>query len=586
MDVTGTVLSLLVRAATPIAARGAERTLVVQRMLKVLGVDAKAHHPAYEVAYLACVTSVLHGRSRAVARFFCDRYVRQAFVISAQKYDPERFRAEINSTFERNRETGEYGRLPSLERLYRYAADIEKSYDEIIDAKKAPEVRAQDRILDDLQAQVLRLAQAADKVPTPALKISPQSSGRESSARRTVFGADGWTSTLGRLYPDLSVLQFGRSHFPIWAHAASIQGRSGIDDLDAPLGRLDAEMQLSDKDYALGVCDDSSLRALNFDPAGRSEFDTYVERGGSRAFHNDTAYGFSRLRWDSDGSIKIDAHLTNYFTSVATSEVLEAEFLAAQAQDPSRPVSLRSLPRRAWLHRQVAAACENTLSPSSVPFDGRFRSAALSVSAVIILKRDDGSKCAFVLRRSEKVRTHAGMWHVVPSGIFSPVNRRWQDPRHEFSVKQAVFREYAEELFGYEDFEREGGESGLQVLRVPPVKRLCKAVEAGDVAVRYTGLSIPLLTLRPEFCVLIYIINPDWFASEVGRSQRTKNHRLQPNWEYLNIDGARHDSTQLDLDDDFNPSRWDRINPTSLVPNAAAALSLAARAARSIEAQS
>ncbi|MET8064539.1 hypothetical protein [Micromonospora sp. NPDC005313] len=52
---------------------------------------------------------------------------------------------------------------------------------------------------------------------------------------------------------------------------------------------------------------------------------------------------------------------------------------------------------------------------------------------------------------ASSVKTHPGFQHVFPSGILAPTSSRYGSERAEYSVKRAFLREFAEELFGYDD---------------------------------------------------------------------------------------------------------------------------------------
>ncbi|WP_167362453.1 hypothetical protein [Micromonospora saelicesensis] len=62
---------------------------------------------------------------------------------------------------------------------------------------------------------------------------------------------------------------------------------------------------------------------------------------------------------------------------MATSEMLEREFINVVSRRPDAVWSLRDFPRRAWLREQAGG---------SELFNGSHRAAALSVAAVVIVK--------------------------------------------------------------------------------------------------------------------------------------------------------------------------------------------------------
>ncbi|WP_148308167.1 hypothetical protein [Actinoplanes friuliensis] len=149
----------------------------------------------------------------------------------------------------------------------------------------------------------------------------------------------------------------------------------------------------------------------------------------------------------------------------------------------------------------------------------------------MIVADGKGGHTALLIPRSDKVLTHPGFVHVAPSGVFAPTEQHW---------------------------------------------RLLKAVGRKQVALRYCGISVPLLTLRPEIDVLIFVRDPEWFREEMRRARRKGLREFQPNWEYR----SARDVIWLRLKPDFTPYEDDVIDPARMVPHAAASLSLATRVAR------
>jgi hypothetical protein len=85
--------------------------------------------------------------------------------------------------------------------------------------------------------------------------------------------------------------------------------------------------------------------------------------------------------------------------------------------------------------------------------DGRYRSAALGVSTLTIVRvrnrTFDGYKL-FLSPRSCTVATQRRRYHVVPSGMFQPFipSDSGDLLQSQFSVAATVMREFVEELYG------------------------------------------------------------------------------------------------------------------------------------------
>ncbi|GIJ44269.1 hypothetical protein Val02_11550 [Virgisporangium aliadipatigenens] len=322
----------------------------------------------------------------------------------------------------------------------------------------------------------------------------------------------GWEPTLRALYPAYEPVRFGGRTFPV-----TVRPVPPGTDLDAVLGDLDPTPPPGFD--------------ASFDPRGAAEYRAYAAAPPRQGLHDGPTYAAVRVRDTADGP-RVDARPGSYFASLATAEALEREFVEALAADPDRPVPPADLPRRAWLHERLADPVR----------DGRFRAGALSVATTVLLPRP-GGHAALLVRRSWRVRTHPGFLHVAPAGILAPPDRsHW---REGFSVRQTVYREFAEELFGL-DLETTP-EAGL--LDSAPVRAL---LDGGAAELHLCGVSVPLLHLRPEICVLLRVHDP-----ALLRGTR--------NWEVGRV-------LELPLDEEFRP--LEDVTP-DLIPAAAGALRLA-----------
>jgi len=283
-----------------------------------------------------------------------------------------------------------------------------------------------------------------------------------------------------------------------------------------------------------------------------------------------------RLRRLDTGGVRIDCGLGRYFQSLATSETCDHEMMTALTEDPRQPVGLDALPRRAWLHQQVG-------DPVT---DGSRRAAAVSVATVVLMAAVDGGYHVLLTPRSGAVATHRFFNHVAPSGILAPLDWGSCPPAEEFSVRRNLLREYVEELYSGDEFQV-GEEPYHDVESEPEVVRLNAVLDSGDAGLYYTGVSVNLLTLRPELCTLLLVTDPGWLRREVGLARRSgRPWRLA--WEYLERDkehelpsGRRH-SHLLPLDEQLRPrgNAGEALNTDALIPNAAAAIALALPVAR------
>lgn len=374
-----------------------------------------------------------------------------------------------------------------------------------------------------------------------------------------VFGSRGWYRSLVDLYPHHRPLSYAGVDFPIWAKAADPEEWS---PLDRALGRLSGGEDPRQPSYP-----------EDFNPKGRSIYERKLATVNGETSFNGATYALDQIVFEG-GRFTVNAKHGTYFHSLATSEYLEEEFLAQLVDDPDRAITLADLDHRKDLHR--LAGDENVL------FDGRGRAAALSVAATVLVTEPDGTYSAILPRRSAKVETHPLLKHVAPSGIFAPISADRRDDPSEFSIRRCVLREYAEELFGYKDLEQGRGVLAEDVTSLRPVRALLEAENSGKVALRYCGVAVPLLTLRPEIYVLVFIMDPSWLDQEIHRSRDT-DHWFQLNWEYAT--SQKLDDVKFRLDADFEPLDRSTVQPTLMVPHAAAALHLCTSVARTMTAK-
>ncbi|MFD9084064.1 hypothetical protein [Streptomyces erythrochromogenes] len=398
-----------------------------------------------------------------------------------------------------------------------------------------------------------------DKAPSPTAEALSAKAERE-RARSAILGDAGVVETLRSLYPQHPLVELWGQTMPICAYPAA-----PTTDLETVLGRLHGSQLPEWAEYD-----------GEFDPIeGREAFDRYVERyrtsteAERRSFFPGSTYALHELRLGGDGGPRLDCKLGRYFTSLATSEDLDEELMAALAEDPGRPVPLERLDRRRWLHDRVGDPV----------VDGRHHSAAVSHGTVVMLAAGGGTYDVLLPHRSQHVATHSHFNHIAPSGIFAPQTEEPFPPGTEFSVERNFYREWVEEIYAADEHERPRFVGPPDPAGEPEVLRL-KAMLGTTAQLYYTGISVNLLTLRPEICLLLVIDDVDWLRQEL-RQRRP----FRFGWEYAQTPQAvRHRSTSqpghwsLRLDADLRPAGGRQLHPSYLVPNAAAALDLAVKA--------
>jgi hypothetical protein len=384
---------------------------------------------------------------------------------------------------------------------------------------------------------------------------------REKERARVLSGA-GVLSTLRNLYPDHGLTDLWSLTFPITTFPAP---RAEWHHIESPLGRTVGQLLPGRLDYS-----------DQWDPnEGRQAFDAsnlkYEQLNADRRrfFFSGSTFAFHALREEA-GGVRLDVALGRYFASHATSEDLDPEMMFALAKDPEKPVSLRALPRRSWLHQRV----------SDPVVDGQHRSGAISHATVVLIRNDAGGYKLLLPPRSDDVAAHAHFHHVAPSGILSPHSEETHPPAEEFSIERNFFREWVEELYAADEHERPPFVGPPDPAGEPEVLRL-KEVLGDSVELLYTGVSVNLLTLRPEICLLLLVKDPSWWPAE-SQIAAQSGRPVKLGWEYSDAPGKiRHQSPNqpdgafISLDENLQPPAGITLTPDFLVPNAAAAIALA-----------
>lgn len=577
MALIETAIGLLLKTAGQPVADSVVRREHVARLLVRVNLASDPPKSDFPSLYVYTLIEHCYGMPKATIDVFRDRYIRDAFIYSFSYDDWTRLSAELETVLTRNWEDGgEFGRLgpADLATLRQNFQGFTEKFHNLVDkSRTAAEARIEFKV-DQLSKQLGKWEKDLHASATPLRPAEVVSDPRftpDPRLENIVLRNDGWIKSLHQLYPDYPLIEIVGSTFPIWAEQAP---RGEWERLESPLGELDESLLPSYSAYNESIGAGGATFKRDYDPDGESEFNYNLRMADAKTRHNSGAFTYTGLRRDDQtGGLRLDARPGTYFDSVVTSEMLEREFINAQSEDPSSEVSIDLLQRRNYIRQNVTAA-----GSIDEVVDGRFRAAALSVAATIILVKPRGNHSALLVRRSDEVLTHRGFHHVAPSGILAPASPNWDDWLDEFSIERNVLREYAEELFGYEELEVGVNRYGAGLYHVPPIRRLLAAKDK-DVKIVYCGISIPLLTLRPEINVL-FLIDNSWFENEQGIARYADRKAFKLNWEYR-AGGGKSD-TKLSLDRDFNPIDPGGLTASTAVSNAAAAIRLSTTVAREI----
>lgn len=238
-----------------------------------------------------------------------------------------------------------------------------------------------------------------------------------------------------------------------------------------------------------------------------------------------------------------------------TSESLEWEIRRAmrKVKDSSNITTtelLQLLPLRKHLHNKVGNPVK----------DGTHRCAAVGVSTLIAYKKKSENMLILGTRGRQGQPLRYGCRHVIPSFYFRPAGS-WIDEC--FSVENNIYREYLGELYSYED-----SKLCIHPEKIMEDSRICylrHMIENQDAELRFTGIAINLLNLRPEICMLLLIRSEKWWK------EQGIDIKLNPEY----ISGDEHDIPDEDMryniqfEDDSK--LMDIVHPSKTSPPGAAA---------------
>jgi len=201
------------------------------------------------------------------------------------------------------------------------------------------------------------------------------------------------------------------------------------------------------------------------------------------------------LNFIRENPLKMRGALGHYFDMLATCASLENELRDAVAEGWMRA------PSRAQYHRHV--------EPKDAILRGTRRSAAIGIATLTVFN-DNGTYKAILARRSNKTAFDSGMYHVLPAMMFQPTTSDFSHPEHEWSIKHQVFREVLEEMFNMPE-ELDATEWDF-FYQHPAMVYLKELMDSRQAHLYVTGITLNLLTLRPEVSTLLLIREPKWYA--------------------------------------------------------------------------
>lgn len=242
-----------------------------------------------------------------------------------------------------------------------------------------------------------------------------------------------------------------------------------------------------------------ATRSLNNDG---EPFETYADAVGAldrpALFENRPIYRLLHADLSHPGGW-LELTIGCYFDAISVGEALAHEFAAA-TREHSQVTDMRRLPLR---------------SATGNPCDLSRRPASVAITTLTVRNAAPGGATFLVHWRDPAKVTHAaGMYQVMPVGIFQPADDSPASVRHDLDQWHSMVREFSEELLGgAEDYARLG--SPVDYERWDFYRRLTEARQAGNLRVSVLGVGVDPLTLVADI-LAVAVLDADFFDDVFG----------------------------------------------------------------------
>lgn len=291
--------------------------------------------------------------------------------------------------------------------------------------------------------------------------------------------------TLQKIYNDCNMVQLGGKTYPVVIYEGSKKVKYPFDILNDRNNLLEISSPLEYQNTEL-YHDFKKIIGPNI--------------------HYPDLYGFANegIQLDEYGKVEsFKARPRTYKETVYSSHILHYELWKTfQKLEQKLPSTLDALPMRKAIH----VGKRNT----EVLLSGCNRSCLCDICiAVIAYDSIENDYDIAVATRSTNVACHPGYLSIVPSGGFELYELETKQDRYNirknFKILSALFREYIEEIFGDECFEKPTGDDDLKRLyRNEHIKEMMDFI-GKMYFFEFLGTTIDLTSLRPTFSFVLRI---------------------------------------------------------------------------------
>jgi len=179
--------------------------------------------------------------------------------------------------------------------------------------------------------------------------------------------------------------------------------------------------------------------------------------------------------------------LGRYFDHLDIGEACAHEFTAGQLGllDPAEQ----------WIRAAVGDPCDPNRRPVN-----------LAISTLTLRFDRAAGEATFLMHRRdpEKVGHAAGLYQVLPTGVFQAADDAHWNLRNDFSLWRSMVREYAEEFLGEsEDYGAE--RASIDYDAWPFAARMKHGLDRGDIRAHVLGMGVDPLTLATDLLTVVVI---------------------------------------------------------------------------------
>jgi hypothetical protein len=319
----------------------------------------------------------------------------------------------------------------------------------------------------------------------------------------------------------------------------------------------------------------------------------------ARSLYDHSNYSMSRII-STKSKLTVDCCRGSYFGLIDTCYSLEWELLKKWRPMPSEEEANLENRYKAFDKNLKLRNRLNGRVIDPVRY-GTHRVAGLAVSGLIAYRGVDGKVRLLVKTRSTRgVAIYSGWHHVVPAGQMEPVSDPVAEIQNEDrgGVKFNFFREYLEELFSKEDPTGPKGPGRSSGSEMSPLdstyldsrlRLLQDLLKSGRAKLLLTGVTMNLLCLQPEICMLLYIDSTDWIAAHMSDDATAPHMKIRLNHEYAPPQDPGAEVTEQQIgeiqyseSDEIMMNSFGTLASSRFVPNGAAAFWLGIDALREV----